>query len=141
MAATGETQLMRAIKQFVGGRIDEDETTAQRAIDGHGPGFDWGTSMTADGRQAARWNPWRVLNSCVGKRLILAAHHDGGPGTDRRDGEKDVVMAHACSSCGQIDGHAVAWPCYTVRVLALDWAQHADYQSKWGPLPRNREGG
>ena len=131
---------MDALKQFLGGRINEDESTAQRAIDGHDADFDWGNGITADGRQAARWNPWRVLNSCVGKRLILAAHHDVGRGTDRRDGEDDVVVAHTCSSCGQVDEHAIAWPCYTVRIMALDWAEHVDYRSEWRPLRQRREG-
>jgi hypothetical protein len=128
---------MNALNQFLGGRINEDEVTAQHAIDGHDFGFDWGGVTTADGRQAARWNPWRVLSSCVGKRLILAAHHDVGPGTDRRPGEQDVILAHTCSSCGQVDEHAIAWPCDTVRFLALDWAEHVDYRSEWRPPRRH----
>jgi hypothetical protein len=125
---------MLAIKQFLGGRLNEDESIAQNAIDQHGPGFDWSQGSNADDRQAARWNPWRVLGSCVGKRLILAAHHDVGPGTERRDGEEDVLLPHTCSSCGQVDEHAIAWPCYTVRIMALDWAEHVDYQSEWRPV-------
>ena len=136
----GEKQLMPPIKQFLGGRIKDDESIAQRAIDDHDPGFDWGVGDSADARQAARWNPWRVLGSCVGKRLILAAHKDAGPGIDRRSGQTDVLLAHTCSSCG-FGEHAVAWPCYTIRILALDWAEHVDYRSEWRPLrPEPRAG-
>jgi hypothetical protein len=128
---------MQAFKQFLGGRLSEDELIAQNAIDGHEAGFRWGRDDTADARQAARWNPWRVLNSCVGKRLMLSAHHDVGAGVAHLPGETEVLLAHTCSSCGNTE-NAVAWPCETLRILALDWAEHRDYQSQWRPMRRQR---
>jgi hypothetical protein len=125
---------VNTFKGFVGGRIAEDERLAQDAIDGHEPGYRWDCTNTADSQQAARWNPWRVLTSCLSERLIIAAHRDAGPGVDRCSRDKDVVMAHSCSTCGQYDGHAVEWPCYTLRVMALIWVDHIDYRNEWRPV-------
>jgi hypothetical protein len=127
---------MHALNQFLGGRLDEDESIAQNAIEGHEPGFVWGCADTADARQAARWNPWRVLGSCVGKRLMLSTHRDVGLGVARRPGEEDVRLAHTCSTCGSAQ-NAVAWPCNTLKILALDWVEHVDYQSQWRPTRRD----
>jgi hypothetical protein len=126
---------MQALTQFLGGRIKEDESIAQNAIDGHEPGFRWGRDDTADARQAARWNPWRVLGSCVGKRMMLSAHQDVGPGVAHRPGQPDILLVHTCSTCGNAQD-AVAWPCDTLRILALDWVEHRDYQSGWRPERR-----
>ncbi|HEX2895269.1 MAG TPA: DUF6221 family protein, partial [Marmoricola sp.] len=41
--------------------------------------------------------------------------------------------AHACSTCGQYDEYAIEWPCYTLRVLALDWVDHPAYRPEWRP--------
>jgi hypothetical protein len=130
---------MQTFQSFIGGRISEDEQIAQDAIDGHESGYRWGSS-TVDGQQTARWNPWRVLSNCVSKRLIASAHHDAGPGFDRRPGQTDARVDHTCSSCGQHDGDAIAWPCYTLRVMALDWVEHIDYRVEWRPQRTDRDG-
>jgi hypothetical protein len=127
---------MHSLTRFVGGRLNEDESIAQSAIDEHEPGFVWGHDDTADARQAARWNPWRVLGSCVGKRLMLSAHQDVGPGVAHGPGVEDVHLGHTCSTCGNAE-NAVAWPCNTLRILALDWVEHRDYQSQWRPTRRD----
>jgi len=124
---------MNTIKEFLGARISEDEDVAQRSIDGHVPGFRWMGGDTADTQQEARWNPWRVLTSCLVKRLILAAHRDIGHGVEHRPSETDLLVGHTCSTCGRSDHHAVAWPCYTLRVMALDWEDHPDYRRQWRP--------
>lgn len=124
---------MHTLQGFIGGRIAEDEQIAQDAIDGHEPGYRWGGSTTVDGQQMARWNPWRVLSNCVSKRLIASAHRDAGPGIERRPGRGDAHVEHTCSTCGQHDGAAIAWPCYTLKVIALDWVEHIDYRVEWRP--------
>lgn len=134
--AATERNTMQALHQFLGGRLNEDELIAQNAIDGHEPGFNWRRGDTADARQAARWNPWRVLGSCVGKRLILSAHHDVGSGVAHRAGAGEVQLEHTCSTCGNSQ-NAVAWPCDTLKILALDWVEHVDYQSQWRPKRRD----
>ncbi|MGY2875859.1 hypothetical protein ACVW00_003049 [Marmoricola sp. URHA0025 HA25] len=67
------------------------------------------------------------------KRLIIAAHRDVGPGLDRRADPDRALKPHACSTCGQYDEYAIDWPCYTLRVLALDWVEHPDYRTEWRP--------
>ncbi|MBO9523469.1 MAG: hypothetical protein J7518_18215 [Nocardioidaceae bacterium] len=123
---------METLRDFLLERIQEEETLAQAAIDAHGIGHVWrGAEDDADGEHFARWNPWRVLASCVSKRLIIAAHRDIGVGVDGR--ADDEIKEQACSTCGQYDQYAIAWPCYTLRVLALDWADHPSYRREWRP--------
>jgi hypothetical protein len=124
---------MNTLREFLLARIVEEETLAQRAIDAHGTGHRWGEANLADGPQFMQWNPWRVLSGCVAKRLIIAAHRDVGPGLDRRAEPDRALKAHACSTCGQYDEYAIDWPCYTLRVLALDWVEHPDYRNEWRP--------
>jgi hypothetical protein len=65
--------------------------------------------------------------------LLIAAHRDIGPGVDRRAATDRTAVGHACSTCGQYDEYAVAWPCYTLRVLALEWVDHPAYRREWRP--------
>jgi hypothetical protein len=124
---------MDTLRDFLLARILEEESLAQSAIDAHEPGYRWEQSDDADGAHAAHWNPWRVLSSCVAKRLVIAAHRDVGPGLDRRADSDRALKAHACSTCGQYDEYAIEWPCYTLRVLAIDWVEHPDYRLEWRP--------
>jgi len=124
---------MDTLRDFLLERILEEETLAQAAIDAHAAGYTWDGDEDADGAHLARWNPWRVLSTCVAKRLIIAAHRDVGAGVDRRADPARVLKAHACSTCGQYDEYAIEWPCYTLRVLALDWVDHPSYRQEWRP--------
>jgi hypothetical protein len=124
---------MNTLRDFLLARLLEEETLAQAAIDEHPEGHDWTDTADADGAHFARWNPWRVLSTCVAKRLIIAAHRDVGPGLDRRAEADRSLKAHACSTCGQYDEYAIEWPCYTLRVLALDWVDHPAYRIEWRP--------
>jgi len=124
---------METLREFLLARIGEDEALAQRAIDAHSAQHRWTEGDLPDGRHFAHWDPWRVLSGCVAKRLIIAAHRDVGPGLDRRADPDRALKAHACSTCGQYDEFAIAWPCYTLRVLALDWVEHPDYRHEWRP--------
>lgn len=121
------------LREFLLARILEEESLAQEAIDAHDPGYRWEASDDADGAHAAHWNPWRVLSSCVAKRLVIAAHRDVGAGLDRRAEADRALKAHACSTCGQYDEYAIEWPCYTLRVLALEWVDHPSYRQDWRP--------
>ena len=126
---------MDRLRDFLLARLLEEETLAQAAIDAHPDGHTWDGSdgSDADGAHFARWNPWRVLSTCVAKRLIIAAHRDVGPGLDRRAEPDRSLKPRACSTCGQYDEFAIEWPCYTMRVLALDWVDHPDYRIEWRP--------
>ena len=124
---------MDTLREFLLERILEEETLAQAAIDAHPTGHEWEATDDEDGAHFARWNPWRVLSSSVAKRLIIAAHRDVGAGVDRRAEGDQVLKAHACSTCGQYDEYAIEWPCYTLKVLALDWVDHPSYRQEWRP--------
>ncbi len=124
---------MGTLRDFLLERILEEETLAQAAIDAHATDHNWDDAEDADGAHLGRWNPWRVLSTCVAKRLIIAAHRDVGAGVDRRADPERMVKAHACSTCGQYDEYAIEWPCYTLRVLALDWVDHPSYRQEWRP--------
>jgi hypothetical protein len=110
---------MTALTEFLLARIDEDEDRAQQAVDAHGPGHPW---------------PWRVLSGCVTKRLIMAAHRDAGPGVDGEAAAEDALKDRVCATCSEHDGTATAWPCYTLRVIALDYVEHPDYEWEWRPV-------
>jgi hypothetical protein len=124
---------MGNLREFLLERILDEETLAQAAIDAHPNGYEWEATDDADEAHFARWNPWRVLSSCVAKRLIVAAHRDVGAGVDRRAEADHVLKPHACSTCGQYDEYAIEWPCYTLKVLALDWVDHPEYRQEWRP--------
>jgi hypothetical protein len=126
---------METLNEFLLDRILEDESLANAAIDAHEMNHVWGVDLTAgsDGSHIARWDPWRVLTTCIGMRLLVAAHRDVGAGVDRRADPDRTVTTHACSTCGQYDEYAVEWPCYTLRVLALGWVGHPAYRQEWRP--------
>jgi hypothetical protein len=125
---------MDGLREFLLARIQEEEELAQRAIDAHHAGFRWEHEEDdEDGPHFAHWNPWRVLSGCVAKRLLIAAHRDVGAGLDRRAEPERALKAHACSTCGQYDEYAIEWPCYTLRVAALEWVGHEDYRQEWRP--------
>ena len=124
---------MSTLREFLLDRILEEETLAQRAIDAHATGHRWLPADAEDGPHFSHWNPWRVLSGCVAKRLIISAHRDVGPGLDRRAEPDRALKADACSTCGQDDEYAIEWPCYTLRVLALEWVDHPSYRQEWRP--------
>lgn len=128
---------MDTLREFLLERIEEEEALAHAAIDARGIGHTWNDPDGPDGAHFGRWNPWRVLASCVSKRLIIAAHRDVGPGFDGRAEPDNQIKTHACSTCGQYDQYAISWPCYTLRVLALDWADHPSYRREWRPQRLN----
>jgi hypothetical protein len=108
------------LAEFLSARVAEEEALAQAAIDAQA---DAPLAVEYD----ANWNPWRVLAGCVAKRLILAAH--------RRvevAGAEGHGVTHACSMC-RPDQNRSGWPCYTVRTLALEYADHVDYRYEWRP--------
>jgi len=126
---------MDTLRDFLLARILEDESLAQAAIDAHDMKHVWSVGAEVGGDEAhfARWNPWRVLTTCVAKRLLIGAHRDVGAGVDRRADTGRQVKTHACATCGQYDEYAIEWPCYTLRVLALDWVDHPAYRQEWRP--------
>lgn len=69
----------------------------------------------------ARHDPARVLRDVEAKRAILNEHR---PGRSFRDDGKPV-----CAQCRK----SRTYPCTTVRLLALPYAEQPGYREEWKP--------
>lgn len=146
--------------EFLCARLNEDEATAQAAGGDEWFGSAdraraWNTSLPAfeifgeanTGEHAvhiARHDPARVLAEVEAKRRIIGEHYIW-PERSHLTG----VWAEPDPMCGvcvsmQMDQDAggnrfrdlehVAWPCPTLRLLALPYADHSDYRAEeWAP--------
>jgi len=72
----------------------------------------------------ARHNPARVLAEVDAKRRIVELHEPANV----EDSEEAV-----CMTCDDLRGIEPAYPCRTLRLLALPYANHPDYQDSWRP--------
>jgi len=88
----------------------------------------------------ARHDPARVLRDIQAKRRLLAEHErvllHKGAGADH------FVTAWVCRTCGGSDAsyddgtpcmRAAKYPCRTLRLLALPFADHPGYDPSWSP--------
>ncbi|MFC9247766.1 DUF6221 family protein [Streptomyces sp. NPDC057136] len=133
---------MDDLVQFLRDRLDEGEAVARAATQGDWvwsrefvtpPGYHHrtiGPLEPGDAAHIARHDPARVLREVEAKREILRWHStphtvvdgfcadEGGPCTHRGEAE--------CTLCGGTG-------CPTLRLLALPYADHPDYQETWRP--------
>jgi hypothetical protein len=145
-----EAKRRDALIEWLRAQIDEDERVARDALeerwayspplvsydavpddDGH---FEMGGEEVEtlgfapeDLTHIARQDPDRTLAEVAAKRAILELHQ---PWT--------AVSAHVvpnprCRECGDIDEYPVAWPCPTLRLLALPYAGQPGYREEWRP--------
>ncbi len=132
------------LTEFLLARIAEEEAVSRAAVEGP---WDTMTQETADGENIyftvdtasgdpildlhesgalgrstsehiARWDPARVLAECEAKRRIVEAHLSSEAWCDHCSGGELM---------GNPDG------CPTLRLLALPYADHADYDESWRP--------
>jgi hypothetical protein len=120
-----------AISDFILARVTEEENLAHAAIDGRPLDDRW--SSPSDGDHFNRWNPWRVQSACLVRRLLVRAHANAGPHVVRVPGAKLELVGAVCATCRDESGQPAAWPCYTLRLLASEWADHPDYRHAWRP--------
>ena len=143
--------------EFLRSRLDEEEAVAKAADDGGAP---WklvdyvdrvgdvaqdvvrildgeGNTIAASGnydglgddeiRHIARWDPARVLREVEAKRRIIDEHPCR---------EDSIDGSRTCPTC-IVDWQwpkFEPWPCLTLRLLALPYADHAEYrQEEWRP--------
>lgn len=136
---------------FLRARLDEDEAVArqtdadlqsklrsagQSVVDIYGDpeppedGVNDADRMWWIAKDAAAWialhDPARVLHEVEAKRRIMECHE---PWTASNG---DTV----CGRCGRehIDGRPGGhFPCQTLRLLALPWADHPEFREEWRP--------
>lgn len=78
-----------------------------------------GRDADADAEHASRHDPGRVLAECAAKRAIVALHSS-----------EDGVRYGYCEQCW--DGNTpLPYPCLTLRILALPYAEHEQFQEEW----------
>ncbi|MER7047743.1 DUF6221 family protein [Streptomyces jumonjinensis] len=78
------------------------------------------------GRHVARWDPERVLAEVDAKRRMLDVHRR----VHRRSTGSAGGINEDCAIC---DHFPAQYPCGTLRLLALPYAAHPDYQEAWRP--------
>ncbi|MEV4670986.1 DUF6221 family protein [Actinomadura sp. NPDC049382] len=118
--------------EFLNARLDEDEQTAREAgnrrwliedntislwpENEHDGFMTWPTR--SDARHAVHWQPERVLAEVEAKRRIVDEH-----------GPNEYGLCDVCV----LNDDARRAPCPTLRLLALPYADHPDYDESWRP--------
>ena len=116
---------MADLAAFLLQRISEDEATARDTQ--HQARFGTPLLVIVAGGAGVRelTDPARWLAECDVKRRLVAAHYD----PDKLDPEDDGFERFAgdCPDCRQ------SQPCNTLRLLALPYVDHPDYDETWRP--------
>jgi hypothetical protein len=140
-----------SITDWLREQLDEDERTARAATPGpweqSGIGeYGWGVSFSrpgagveaedsdqgrADADFIAAHDPARVLREIDAKRQIVAEHPTAS-GWDGQSGD-----GYVCRTCAEITGSGELsggpYPCTTLRLLALPFADWPGYRDNWRP--------
>ncbi|TDD97651.1 DUF6221 family protein [Actinomadura rubrisoli] len=145
---------MDDLVRFLNERLDEDAALAQRALAAAHSGA-WRTDgilgdlyasyddpqsghviATADKNEAdvldhaARHDPDHVLADVEAKRRIFAEHPmEGGAVL----GGSEPLRWRYCATCHVREEIIGEWPCTTMRLLTLPYADHRDYRDEWRP--------
>jgi hypothetical protein len=122
--------------QWLGAQLDEDEATARNVESSWRQIGETGVIVASDGQYAeecangnwagiaehiVRHDPARVLREIDAKRQLLALH------TELEDSQE---MQTYCSTC-DTTGKYPEYPCTTLRLLALPYADRAGYREDW----------
>jgi hypothetical protein len=92
-----------------------------------------GDVRLADAVHIARHDPARLLADIAAKRQIVDEHANGWEGWEDPPTQDDIEQAY-CVRCQDRRSHdAMRWPCPTLKLLALPFADHPDYDEKWRP--------
>lgn len=76
----------------------------------------------------ARHDPARVLAECVAKRRIVELHSRYECDTAGYPGHERCGEIAVCDKCDD-----ARFPCDTLRLLALPYADHPDWREEWRP--------
>jgi hypothetical protein len=74
-----------------------------------------------------------LLADVAAKRKIIDLHAPVvlRPGAEHGLVDRDRVVCRSCEP--ERGGLGDAWPCQTLRLLALPWADHPDFKATWRP--------
>lgn len=119
---------MTDLVEFLRARLDEDEERARfvqrergdRALPEVEP---WRLSWH-DEYDLLCIEPSRALADVDAKRRIVDEHEPSGNYAYRDD------STPACGTCGD---YTAEWPCDTLKLLALPYVGHPDYDESWRP--------
>jgi hypothetical protein len=109
---------------------DERERVEVAAGWGHDA---WGMHVSdADAAHIAAHHPARVLADVEAKRELVKLH---GRAVLRAGGGAQYFDTETvCRSCEpNYQFRELSWPCTTLRLLALPYADHPDYRDEWRP--------
>ena len=134
---------MSDLVAFLRARLDEDERLARAAIDEPDGFLDAGPTVEAliyRGEGETFDLPARVLADVDAKRRMLDLHErvicdtrSAGLPIARPQCAYCAGLCHSRSGLGCDDPIDALWPCDTVRLLALPYADHPDYDESWRP--------
>lgn len=135
---------MDELVRWLGEQLDEDERTARRVESSWRQIGETGVIVASDGDRAeecanGNWSgiaehivehdPAQVLREIDAKRQILALHTSFQVEGDPWAG------CNTCSWRDEMEDLRVQWPCPTLRLLVLPYANRPGYQEKWRPQP------
>jgi len=119
---------MSDLVEFLRARLDEDLAALPSVPYFVTIGSD-GTTTQGDAVPPGLWGPSRIQAEIAAKRRIVDLHRPDP--TD--DGSVECCF---CSFHEQYEGFndvSEEWPCEHLRLLALPFADHPDYDESWRP--------
>ncbi|MFD7661098.1 DUF6221 family protein [Streptomyces sp. NPDC059788] len=143
---------MNDLTQFLRDRLGEDEAAA-RATTERQPYDEWDAAGAGDDSDS-RLSHWEVVKIARPHATPAAksvsehiARHDPARVLAEVDAKRRLLVVHAKSSsydgcvicddgndsCGCMGGAHWEYPCDTVKLLALSYADHPDYRQEWRP--------
>jgi hypothetical protein len=116
------------LTEFLLARTAEDEAVALGLLAKHsrqyqhsGPAAEVWSDSDDNEVEGVSLSPTRMVAECEARRRIVE-HHG-----------QSVVEGDLCSICTEVGPDAQGWPCLTLRLLALPYSDHEDYDEAWRP--------
>lgn len=134
---------MTTLPEFLRERITEQSARAHTALEAEATPdhlirmVDGKVDISEDAAPfSVRWflinqSPRHAIQDAMAKMRLLELH--GGVILRGGQGSKYYETATVCKSCEPPQFSEDAWPCPTLRTLALAFAGHPDYQEAWKP--------
>ncbi|MBQ0827684.1 DUF6221 family protein [Streptomyces tagetis] len=127
---------MDELVQWLGAQLDADEQVARAADAELSAVFtrigSFDPEMAADERHIMMHRPARVLREIDAKRQLVKLH--GRAVLRAGGGAQHFDTETVCRSCEpNLQFPELSWPCTTLRLLALPYADRSGYREEWRP--------